>query len=415
MPAGCAAQDVRVISRAHEDFLAGGTPRGVRPDIARSWERSRRGGVDPDVDGPQVDLDGTELEDYRSAHPLATVIDTVRTLLADVSADAEHVVAVSDAQGRLLWVEGAAPLIRRAESIRFVPGSRWDETAAGTNAPGLALELDRPAQVFAAEHFSRAVQPWSCTAVPIHDPDDGSILGMVDVTGGDHVATTQALAAVRATAVAAEAELRVARLQGRLAAVACEDRLVLLGRDHGVLYRAGREVRLSPRHSELLLLLAMHPEGLTAEALAAGLHEGAASLVTVRAEMSRLRKILGDRVLGSQPYRLLVPISTDVDDLDRSLRKGSVTRALAAYAGPLLPRSDAPAVVARREELDSGLRTLVLSRGRVEDLMRLAETPAGHDDLDVWEHALAALPSTSPRRPYVQGRVQVLRRDYALG
>lgn len=62
------------------------------------------------------------------------------------------------------------------------------------------------------------------------------------------------------------------------------------------------EHQLSPRHAELLLLLATAPDGLSAAELAARLFGDAERTVTVRAEMSRLRRHLG-AVLDHRPYR----------------------------------------------------------------------------------------------------------------
>ncbi|HEY3711840.1 MAG TPA: transcriptional regulator [Amycolatopsis sp.] len=58
------------------------------------------------------------------------------------------------------------------------------------------------------------------------------------------------------------------------------------------------------RHAEILVLLgkAGH-EGLSAEALSRSLHGDADHLVTVRAEVSRLRRLLG-AIVDSRPYRL---------------------------------------------------------------------------------------------------------------
>lgn len=91
--------------------------------------------------------------------------------------------------------------------MNFVEGAVWSEARAGTNAPGTALIVGRPVQVFAAEHYNEVVHPWSCAAAPIRAPGTGRILGVVDITGGEGVASRHALALVRATALAAEAEL----------------------------------------------------------------------------------------------------------------------------------------------------------------------------------------------------------------
>jgi hypothetical protein len=59
---------------------------------------------------------------------------------------------------------------------------------------------------------------------------------------------------------------------------------------------------ISLRHAEILLILAMFPDGRSAPELAADLYGDRARVVTVRAEMSRLRKQLAGLVLG-RPYR----------------------------------------------------------------------------------------------------------------
>ena len=107
----------------------------------------------------------------------------------------------------MLWVEGHAQVQRHAERMNFVPGARWSERYIGTNAPGTALAVDHAVQIFTAEHYCRPVQAWTCAAAPVHDPRTHRLIGAVDITGGDHLASPQSLALVQATARAAEAYL----------------------------------------------------------------------------------------------------------------------------------------------------------------------------------------------------------------
>lgn len=397
--------------RAHEAFLRGeADPVGVRPQVRESWRRSMASGLDPEAGRAPVDLVDDDLRAYRAAHPLAPVMELIRRLLTDTATEAGHLVAVADADGRLLWVEGDPRLRAKAERMHFVEGARWGESAAGTNAPALALVLDQPAQVYAGEHFTRIVQAWSCSAVPVHDPLDGHVLGAIDLTGGDQVASPHAMALVRATAAAVEAELELRALRAGAAAHDAElgGRLDVLGRDHAVLSLGGRQLRLSQRHGELLLLLVLHPEGLTAEQLAVELHEREASPVTVRAEVSRLRRLLGEQALGSQPYRLLAPLGTDVDELRQRLRRGSARRALALYAGPVLPRSLAPGIVDLRLRVEAEVRQVVLRSGSADLALWLAEHEAHRDDVEVWQAALRRLPPGSRRRAVVEANLRRL-------
>ncbi|KKZ73003.1 diguanylate cyclase [Streptomyces showdoensis] len=90
---------------------------------------------------------------------------------------------------------------------------------------------------------------------------------------------------------------------------------------------------LSPRHAELLYVLALHPEGRTAAELAEDVFGDRTRTVTVRAEMSRVRRNLAG-VLAHRPYRFSEEVAVE-------LRRP-------AHPADLLPPSTAPAVLASR-------------------------------------------------------------------
>ncbi|MGW3509719.1 GAF domain-containing protein [Streptomyces sp. NPDC000994] len=394
-PGADPAERVVALRRAHETFTAvGAVPRPVRPVVADSWRRSARAGVGPDGTA-SVELADSDLGTYRAEHPLARVMPLFRELLGTFAADGEHLLAVCDAHGRLLWVEGHPETRRKADRMNFVPGARWSESAVGTNAPGTAVALDRPVQVFAAEHFIRRVQPWTCAAAPVHDPRTGQVLGAVDITGGDGLAHPHSLGFVRAVARAAESELALLAPR-RPAADGAE--LTALGRDEARLVVGGRGVRLSRRHSEILVLLARHPEGLTGDELLCALYEDeSVTPVTLRAELARLRRVLGPGLLSSRPYRLAVPVGSDVAVVQHRLETGAVAAAAAAYSGPLLPGSQAPSVVRLRQRLADGMRSALIARRDPDLLADWAHAPWGEDDLDVWRALVAVLPTATAR------------------
>ncbi|UFQ14037.1 MULTISPECIES: helix-turn-helix domain-containing protein [Streptomyces] len=393
-PGADPAERVRVLRRAHERFTAAGTVvRPVRPVVADSWRRSARAHVSPEGTGAAVEPSDGDLGAYRAEHPLARVMPLFRELMGTFATDGEHLLAVCDARGRLLWVEGHAVARQRAGRINFVPGARWAESAVGTNAPGTAIAVDRPVQVFGAEHFMRGVQPWTCAAAPVHDPRTGRLMGAVDITGGDGLAHPHSLAFVQAVARAAESQLALlAPPTGAGEAV----EISALGRDEALLVVDGRKVRLSRRHSEIVVLLAHHPEGLSGDELLCALYEDeSVPQVTLRAEMARLRRVVGAELLRSRPYRLAMPVACDAGLVERRLGTGAVAAAVAAYAGPLLPQSQAPALVRLRRRLADQLRAALVARGDPDLLADWAHAPWGEDDLVVWR-ALAALRPTPP-------------------
>lgn len=415
----------RQLHIAHEQFIATGVPAlQLRPVVADSWRRCAESGVDPEGGAP-LDLVGAELEEYRQANPMAAVMPTVRELLVDDALEHSFIIVVSDNSGRVLWVEGDHRLRSGGEHINLVEGSNWSEDLAGTNAAGTALSLDRAVQVTGAEHFKRRVQPWNCAAAPVRDPSTGLVLGTVDVTGGDVVAAPNALTMVKAVVAAAEGELRLRQLigAGRHAAgrgfalppqVPPHARLEVLGTDAAVLHMPGRTTRLSQRHGELLFLLAMHPEGLTAEQLSVRLHEHEVPSVTIRAEMSRLRRILGGAFLVSRPYRILERLDTDVDDLRRALDRGAFGEALDLYGGPVLPRSESPTIGEVREEVRRHLRDTLLGHASPELLLRYAEESDGREDVAVWQACLDRLPAESPTYTRVRSQLDWLHGQLSL-
>ncbi|MGH4030019.1 GAF domain-containing protein [Actinomycetota bacterium Odt1-20B] len=393
-PGADPAERLRVLRRAHESFAAAGTvARPVRSVVADSWRRSARARVSPEGFEASVELTDGELGSYRAEHPLARVMPLCRELMGTYASDGEHLLAVCDAHGRLLWVEGHAATRQRAGRMNFVPGARWAESAMGTNAPGTAVAVDRPVQVFAAEHFMRRVQPWTCAAAPVHDPRTGRLLGAIDITGGDGLAHPHSLAFVQAVARAAELQLAASAPRPPTGDTV---ELTALGRDEALLLAHGRKVRLSRRHSEIVVLLARHPEGLSGDELLCALYEDeSVTPVTLRAELARLRRLLGPELLRSRPYRLASRVESDVALVERRLAAGSVTAAAAAYAGPLLPASQAPAVARLRRRLADELRAALVARRDPDLLSDWAHTPWGEDDFTVWR-ALAAVRPTAP-------------------
>ncbi|WP_297625858.1 helix-turn-helix domain-containing protein [Nocardia sp.] len=408
------------MSFAHSSFIEGARLPSVRPSgdsvrsvVLDSWRRSRSSGVDPDGFGGAVGMAGLDLQRYRATHPTALIRPVVRKLLVEDAADAGLLVAISDARGRLLWVEGDSKVKDRVAGMNFVEGADWSEDRVGTNAPGTALALDHHVQIFGAEHFSRAAHEFSCTAAPVHDPLSGKVIGAIDITGGPRVAAPEVLALIRATVVAAESELRLHLLGSPTVADPMTARLQVLGPGRPALTVAGERIRLSQRHAEILVLLADHPEGLSADHLSMLLDESELDPVTVRAEMSRVRKILGANGLASRPYRLLMDLDTDLGEVRRALARGEAAAAMRAYPGPLLPRSLAPGIAELRAELHGRLRASLLAAGDRRLLARWTSCVDGRDDIAAWTAYLGSMDRNSS--VYAQVEAQLVLLDRKLG
>lgn len=399
------ARAARVLDEVRSAALSGQRlPVAPRPVIGQSWERMLRSGVDPDHDFRSGLLSREEVQRRREASTLRHVLPVLREGLLSVADVAHHIMVVADEEGRVLWREGSAPVLRKADGLGFEIGADWREDVVGTNGVGTPAVTGRPVQVFASEHFVRSHAAWTCAGAPITDPRDGRLIGVVDVSGPLETMHPATLAWVDSVAKLAEARLRerhvrslerlravaapvLARLDGRALVVdrhgwtaavtgmPCTERLALptsvsagmrwlpaLGRCSleplagGWLVRAAdepvtraavrivldlREPRrrsvevsgqagswtreLSPRHAGLLYLLAVHRAGRSAADLARDVFGDPARTVTVRAEMSRVRRYLGS-LLDHRPYRftesaeveILLPDHPDAELLPRS-------------------------------------------------------------------------------------------------
>ena len=192
----------------------------------------------------------------------------------------------------------------------------------------------------------------------------------------------------------------------------------MLGRDTGIVEADGRELELSARHAELLALLSWHREGLSAEALAYAVYGRDDAVVTVRAELVRLRRVLEqagltDLVPLTRPYRLSHRLDLDAQRVLAFLDRGAHRVALGHFAGPLLPGSSAPGIESIRAEIAARVREAMLSDATPETLLDYARSDSAALDSEVWHAVLRLLPADSPRRSGVVARIELIERELA--
>ncbi|MFF7726850.1 SpoIIE family protein phosphatase [Streptomyces sp. NPDC008001] len=171
---GLVADDVGP-ALAREKFLAGGPVEGaVRAPILDSWRRSRSLGLSPD--GCELPhLQDLEL-DGRLVRAAAPVLDRLQSRFAGRNVN----VALADGRGAVLQRRfGDTTVVRRLAAIQSVPGFVFAEKYAGTNGIGLALAERRLVNVYGAEHFAERSQSNACSAIPVRDPLNGRIEGIL--------------------------------------------------------------------------------------------------------------------------------------------------------------------------------------------------------------------------------------------
>lgn len=180
--------------------------------------------------------------------------------------------------------------------------------------------------------------------------------------------------------------------------------MTLLGAERPGAAIDGRRVRLSLRHAEMLTLLALHPDGMTADRLATAMYGEDGNPVTVRSEVHRLRAALGAPLISTQPYRLRGAADADFLTVRADLRAGRVPAPDLLARGPLLPASEAPGVRGEREQLEAAVRSVVLRRGDADALWALAGTDSGRLDAELADRLHEVLGEDDPRRDELDAR-----------
>ncbi len=375
----------------------------VRPEILRSWELSRRS-IAPDVsEAPLADEGDTRA--FWDGSPLQIAVSNVEEELRRTAEDGDLVLAVTDADTRVLWTYGGRVMRRKAESVNFVAGGRWDEASVGTNALAIAMRQGAPSMVFSAEHYAPIVHNWVCWAAPLNDPVSGRQIGVLDLsTTWDR---THPIGLATARVMARLIESAMPPSSAYADPVATEPQIAgltldLLGTAEARL--DGERLLLNRRQTEILALLALHPEGLSLERLHALVYgDHAVTLSTLKAEVSHLRSALHGQ-LASRPYRLTMPVTVDVDAVLERLRTGDVVAAVTAYGGDLLPGTDSPALAQLAEYVAVALREALLADPEPAAVLRYADLAPY--DTEVVEVCLARLAgAVDPVVPLLKARL----------
>lgn len=168
----------RALWDSRERFVGtGDRARKVRPEIARSWQRSRQSGVRPDGDP------ATRHAQFDPERRLLRLARPILDRLEDEVSDTDAVVILTDARGLVLERRaGDASLRRGLDRVFLAPGHLYAEETVGTNGIGTASEDRRATWVVGSEHYVEWLRWLSCAGVPIRDPITGRVEGILDLT-----------------------------------------------------------------------------------------------------------------------------------------------------------------------------------------------------------------------------------------
>ncbi len=151
---------------------------GLRPEIAVSWRRSEVSGLDPESGG---------LLTHTDVHTTSRLMVAAGPVLRDLAAQLEGTglcFYLADRECRIVyeWI-GDREIRRIMSACGITIGAGLEETAAGTNGLGTAMETGRSAWVNGPEHFLHGLKCFSCYGHPVRHPLTHRIEGVLDLTG----------------------------------------------------------------------------------------------------------------------------------------------------------------------------------------------------------------------------------------
>jgi transcriptional regulator of acetoin/glycerol metabolism len=200
-----------MLRRARELILEGrALPRDyeVSALLADSWRRCAKVGLTPEGRLPvSMRLDGQQLA--HAADRKANLIIHARPILEFLHSQTKgsgSMVVLADECGVVLQCFSDTEFFDRAQRVSLIPGTSWHESHRGTNGIGTALAEARPLAIHGGEHFLERNGFMSCAAAPIKAPD-GSLLGVIDISGDERHHYSHTLGLVRAAAQTLENRL----------------------------------------------------------------------------------------------------------------------------------------------------------------------------------------------------------------
>lgn len=347
--------------------------------ILSSWNRSKTAEIPKD----------------RSAAPMQTVAKQTPNALEHAlrlcAEDLKHiaqqssmVVAVGDVGSTIIWTASSQQMQSAAESVHFMQGGQWKEELVGTNALALSLKTQQSSCVFSNEHYMSSIHDWVCYAAPIVDPYSKQILGVIDLsTTWKNHNSLGLLAAERCASIIQSALQEQYKQQLYIRAFSASQ----------VLFN-GRVLVLTPRQIEILIILALCPQGMTLDTLHQALYgERKVSIGTLKAEMSQLRDVLGG-MLGSRPYRILANVEADFLQAEQALDAGYMESALKLCSGVFLAKTESPFLCAWRDCLESRLSDAIFKANETDVLLRhIARFP---EAIDAVERLIELMPKQHP-------------------
>ena len=203
---------LRATTRAWEKYVERGQAdheieKTVRSEILESWARCTDSGISALAVATPQKVDREDVFELRQKNrALCRAARAAFERLAPHLTESGAILILTDETGTIIDATGDPQTLESGREIQLEIGGVWDETIIGTNGIGTALRTGKPTYVHASEHYCQGIQSWTCAGVPVFDPLDRSIIGVIDLSGPPDIFQPHNVALV----VAAGREIEIA-------------------------------------------------------------------------------------------------------------------------------------------------------------------------------------------------------------
>lgn len=147
------------------------------PEIAASWIRSKKNGIDPYTKKLGYNLKPQELAALiRDKHAMIDIAGDFMQKHLGLLASSDYYMCLTDENGILLLYAGAINKVKLFERINARPGSVWNEETIGTNCHSLCMYLKKPVQLIGPYYYCQIVYDNIGSGTPIMD-ENGDVHG----------------------------------------------------------------------------------------------------------------------------------------------------------------------------------------------------------------------------------------------
>lgn len=212
-------------------------------EIAESWRRSARLGVDPADLSTSFAPSGTE-----ESNLLRSIDSVLQGKAWQLSGEPVSIIFAAPNGQVLRRYCSDSGLADQLESVYLSPGAAYTEGRVGTNGIGTALETGRPALVVGDEHFNEQLSLFACAGAPVTHPVSGALLGVIDITC--RATDVNGLLLSTAAMIASHVQDELLRTVGRRELTLLGDYLTACRNAAGPIVAVNSEIAMMNRHAQ---------------------------------------------------------------------------------------------------------------------------------------------------------------------